>query len=152
MKTIFEGYEIRAVHQQAYRSNWGAIKDNQYLVFLKNLESGEQCSFRYWSSNTVYRSMHTNHDLIFAVECFLSDAISGSNSFEEFCHELGYDLYDDYSGGYNKKSKKIYNACKRSYKSALRVVGNDDDIYTLSNKIIDLKNGDYDIPIVELSA
>lgn len=37
----FEGYEIRSVHEQKYASRWGALKDNQYRIFIKNLATGK---------------------------------------------------------------------------------------------------------------
>ena len=141
MKKIqFEGYEISAVHEQKYESKWGAIKDNQYRVSVKNLETGEKCSFRFWNSTKVYRPIKTNYDLIGALDCFLSDAISAVYSFEEFCIEFGYDLYDDY-----KKAKRIYNACKREYKSAIRVFGSEDEFCRVGNATRALDNGNYEL-------
>ena len=147
-KIQFEGYELSAVHEQKYTSRWGALRDNQYRIFIKNLTSGETCSFRYWNSNKVYHPIKELKDLISAVDCFCGDAISGTYSFEEFCNEFGYDVYDDYYGGYNKKTKSIYSACRRSYQSAIRVFGTEDEFYRVANACRDVENGDYEKKIV----
>ena len=149
-KVQFEGYEISAVHEQKYKSKWGALKDNQYRIYVKNLKTEEKCSFRFWNSNTVYRPIKTNYELIGALDCFISDAISATYSFEEFCDEFGYDRFDDYYDGYNKEAKRIHNACKRSYQSAIRVFGNDDEIYRVGNATRDLENGDYELEEKEI--
>lgn len=156
-KIQFEGYEL-----------WGVLRKNQYRIYVKNLNTGEKCSFRYWNSfkltypwyyccfaknnaDTVYRPIKTNYDLVDALDCFISDAILATCSFEEFCSELGYDLYNEYCDGYNMKAKKIYNACQRSYKSAIRVFGDIDEVYRVGNKTRDLQNGDYELDEQEIA-
>ena len=150
-KIQFEGYELSAVHEQKHKSRWGALRKNQYRIYVKNLNTGEKCSFRYWNSDTVYRPIKTNYDLVDALDCFISDAILATCSFEEFCNELGYDLYNEYCDGYNMKAKKIYNACQRSYKSAIRVFGDIDEVYRVGNKTRDLQNGDYELDEQEIA-
>lgn len=150
-KIQFEGYELSAVHEQKHKSRWGALRKNQYRIYVKNLETGEKCSFRYWNSNTVYRPIETNYDVIGALDCFIGDATSATYSFKEFCDEFGYDLYDETYGGYNMEAKKIYNACQRSYKSAIRVFGDIDEIYRVGDKTRDLQNGDYELDEQEIA-
>lgn len=146
MKKIqFEGYEIYAIHQQQYESYGGAIKENQYLVLVKNINTGAKCSFRYWTGFTVCKLMKTNYDLIWAFQCFLGNAISGTYSFEEFCSECGYEMYDEDVEGYNRKSMQIHRACKKAYEKAIRILENDDELYRVYNKTIELENGDYEL-------
>lgn len=45
------------------------------------------------------------------------------DTFEDFCADLGYEQYDDFTGGENKRSRRIYNAVKREYESVSRVFG-----------------------------
>lgn len=66
-------------------------------------------------------------DLKNAVDCILSDAVSGMFSHEEFCDEYGYDLFD-------LKAKKVYNQCKDALDKVLTLMGKD-DIYTILNEI-----------------
>ena len=35
--------------------------------------------------------------------------------YEEFCHEYGFDIYDDFEDGYNKQSRKVWKACVNEY-------------------------------------
>ncbi len=68
----------------------------------------------------------TDADHIFAFYCFLGDAISGSQSFEEFCDELGYD--ED-----SRKAEKIWKACQEATQKADNLsIG---DLYAVSNYI-----------------
>lgn len=146
MKRVqFEGYEINAIHEQKHESKWGAIKGNQYSVYVKNIRTGNKLVFRYWSGNTVYHPMKTNYDLIFALQCFCSDATCGTYTFEEFCDEFGYELYDDEEYGYNRKALEIHRACKREYEKAMHVFENKDELYRVYNKAIVLENGDYEL-------
>ena len=68
----------------------------------------------------------TDEDHISAFYCFLGDAISGSQSFEEFCDELGYD--ED-----SRKAEKIWKACQEATQKADNLsIG---DLYAASNYI-----------------
>lgn len=144
-KVQFEGYEIYTIHEQKHESKWGAIKENQYSIYVKNIRTGNKLMFRYWSGNTVYRPMKTNYDLIFSLQSFLGDALCAQETFEEFCDEFGYELYDDEEYGYNRKALEIHRACKREYEKALYVFENEEEITRVYNKTIDLENGDYEL-------
>ena len=68
----------------------------------------------------------TDADHIFAFYCFLGDAISGSQSFEVFCDEMGYD--ED-----SRKAEKIWKACQEATQKADNLsIG---DLYQVSNYI-----------------
>ena len=68
----------------------------------------------------------TDEDHISAFYCFLGDAIAGSQSFEEFCDELGYD--ED-----SWKAEKIWKACQEATQKADNLsIG---DLYAVSNYI-----------------
>jgi len=51
--------------------------------------------------------MKKKNDLVFAFYCFLSDAHSGKETFEDFCGEFGYDTD-------SRKAENTYNACKKA--------------------------------------
>lgn len=57
------------------------------------------------------------------IECLLLDADSfdNTNGIEDFANEFGYELYDDYSYGYNKETERIYKACERTSKAIHRM-------------------------------
>ena len=146
MKRIqFEGYEIYAAHEQKHESKCGAIKENQYSIYVKSTKTGNKLVFRYWSGNTAYHPMKTNYDLIFALQCFLGDALCAQETFEEFCDEFGYELYDDEEYGYNRKALEIHRGCKRYYEKAIHVFENEEEIARVYNKTIDLENGDCEL-------
>lgn len=48
---------------------------------------------------------------------------SDVGSFEEFCAEFCYDVYDDNYMGYNKRSMEIYKAVCNEYKEVERMFG-----------------------------
>ena len=67
-----------------------------------------------------------DEDHIYAFYCFLEDAISGSQSCEEFCDDLGFD--ED-----SRKAEKIWKACQEASQKADNLsIG---DIYQVSNYI-----------------
>ena len=37
------------------------------------------------------------------------------DDYEDFCNDYGFDIYDDFEGGYNKQSRKIWKACVNEY-------------------------------------
>ena len=47
----------------------------------------------------------------------LEDALAfiQSDSFENFCAEFGYKVYDEYTGKESKESRKVYNACMEMF-------------------------------------
>ena len=45
------------------------------------------------------------------------------DSFEEFCAEFGYDMYDNNYMGYNKRSWEIYRAVCDEYEEVQRMFG-----------------------------
>ena len=44
-----------------------------------------------------------------------------SDGFEDFCHEFGYEVYDEY-GEESAESKKVYNACMKMYCDFCRIL------------------------------
>ena len=66
----------------------------------------------------------TDGDKIFAFYCFIGDAIYGSEAFEDFQSNYGYDCPEGY---------RIWKLCKESTLKAVRLgLG---DLYDLSNKL-----------------
>jgi hypothetical protein len=45
-----------------------------------------------------------------------------TDGFEDFCAELGYKVYDEYSGKESKESRKVYNACMKMYCDFCRIL------------------------------
>jgi len=94
-------------------NNWGG---DCYKIKVNNIQ------FTFTNSQANIGQELSEDDLKFAFRCFIQDAqCVECADFHEFCEEFGYNRYDDFTEGLNKESKKIYNACNRSLKSAGRL-------------------------------
>lgn len=81
--------------------------------FTVSTEAG-RTSFDFFGSVNDWNKNKRSTDAKFAVYCFLSDALAGENSFEDFCSEFGYDTD-------SRKAEKIYKACEKSAEKAKRI-------------------------------
>ena len=45
------------------------------------------------------------------------------DSFEDFCAEFGYKVYDEYTGKESKESRKVYNACMEMFCDFCHILG-----------------------------
>ena len=81
----------------------------------------------------MHPKFESEHDVLNAFYCFVSDALSGLDSFDEFCGEFGYDTD-------SRKAKKVYKACKRAYEKFKRVSGfaDDDEFYGFINELAEI--------------
>jgi hypothetical protein len=92
---------------------------------------GKWCSFDYWLSQ-VQPLMKDENDLIFALYCFVGDALCViDDSYDDFCSNLGYEPYNEY-GNVNKESKKVYKGCLKALDKLNKF---DIDLYTISNEL-----------------
>ena len=131
--TNYKNFKIVAKLQGAeINKEWNDNKPrNKYFVYVTNTDNGEKTRFTFWDSldNTQRGVVLDGGELLSAFYCFVSDVCSGLYSFHEFCGEFGYD--ED-----SRKAERIFNACKRSYKSFSRVSGLDDSsIYDFINEL-----------------
>lgn len=51
----------------------------------------------------------TSYDVLACLQKYPCD------DYEDFCNDYGFDIYDDFEGGYNKQSRKIWKACVNEY-------------------------------------
>lgn len=63
----------------------------------------------------------TSSEIKDAIDCLVSDAFAGNQSYVGFCSECGYDPYED-----AKEARQIYRACV-SINDRLHYLGFDDD-------------------------
>jgi len=74
-----------------------------------------RASFDFYDSQANYQAGVTElTDLDGALECFLMDASAGSETFEDFCANFGYDTD-------SRSAYKIYKACVKSKEKAERI-------------------------------
>jgi hypothetical protein len=94
---------------------------------------GNRASFVYHTSINDYnqgKDEMDERDLIFALDCFISDAIAGEMDLYNFCNEFGYD-YD------SRKAGKVWRACQRATGKANRLFP---DLYDMANHVRETQN------------
>ena len=110
-----EGFSAPRQHNNVFAvtvTNGGMAETFDYHISIHDTEKGKKAL--------------ADEDHISAFYCFLGYAISGSESFEMFCTELGYD--ED-----SRKAEKIWKACQEATQKADNLsIG---DLYQVSNYI-----------------
>lgn len=102
---------------------------NQFKITIKTPLG--RATFDFYGSHQDYTNGQTEmneSELKHALYCFVSDACSAKNSFEDFCSEFGYD--ED-----SRKAEKIYKACEKSLSQYNRIC--EADIYDIVNELND---------------
>lgn len=108
-------------------ANWDSkagIKTNYNNHKVTVSCNGKRTSFDFWGSLNDPQ-IKTDSENMFALYCFLSDSISGKESFEDFCSEFGYD--ED-----SRSAERTHRACEKSCDKAERLFS---DLYELINEI-----------------
>lgn len=127
VKATYKNFLVTAVFKGDKPREWGSgtTNTNNYKVTVKNTETGAKTKFDFWSSISSPK-MEKEYDVLNAFYCFVSGSVSGDQSFEDFCGELGYDA-DSIT------AKKTWKACK---KSLVKLGGiYDGDIYDLVSEL-----------------
>lgn len=117
--TLNFGISVGTDNRKTSKKAWNdGEARNKYFVYVTNTENGEKTRFTFWDSlnNTQRGAVLDGDELLSAFYCFVSDALSGAESFSDFCGEFGYD--ED-----SRNAERIYKDCKRSYESFVRVSG-----------------------------
>ncbi|MCK4668196.1 hypothetical protein KAU33_15705 [Candidatus Dependentiae bacterium] len=105
---------------------------------------GERAQFQYTSSIADYQAGKdklSDENLMYALSGFLEDGISGNEEFENFCNELGYEVWADdpdkadRATGYDKKSLKVYKLCEKARAQAERIGITLDMAYDIVNEL-----------------
>ena len=112
-----------------YNSNF-KNRTHDYYITVVNTNTSVKVGFMYHEGIA-----HTagKPDLIGALYCLYSDAISYDdfNDYCDFCAEFGYTIYD-------RKSRSIYNSCKKQYEKCLKL---SDDILAVYDALNETVNG-----------
>jgi|LSQX01.3.fsa_nt_gb hypothetical protein len=122
----FKQFKIKASYKGNKKASWGDNWNN-HMVTVTNIETGQKITFEFWAS-IANPELKTEYDLLNAFYCFVSDAIAGSYTFEEFCSEFGYNNDSD-----SRQAEKIYRKCKKQLEKLKKIY--DGDIYELANKL-----------------
>lgn len=127
MKTTFKNFSITSTFKGDKVAPWSDKQQNynNHTITVTNTETKQKISFEFWGS-IVKPEIKTEDELLNAFYCFVSDAVSGISSFENFCGEFGYD--ED-----SRTAEKTWKACKKSLEKLNKIYNG--DIYILSNEL-----------------
>ena len=84
---------------------------------------GRRMSVDYWMGSAI-KGKPTSEAVL---ECLLSDACSGEESFEDFCANCGYDTD-------SRKAERIYRACQKNLKNVRRLLGDEFEAFARSDR------------------
>jgi len=122
---------VSAIYKGDKKADWEGVPQNWHNHRVTVSTEHGKCSFEFWMS-LAKPKMDGESDLLGALSCFVSDAMSGKDSFQDFCSELGYDSD-------SRKAYKIFKACEKAYAKFERIIG-DIDPYDFHNAVIELED------------
>lgn len=124
-KATFKQFEIKASYKGNKKWNCNSDNFNNHMVKVTNTETKQSITFEFWASinNPI---LNREYDILNAFYCFVSDAISGDYSFEEFCSEFGYD--ED-----SRTAEKTWKSCQKQADKLSKIF--DGDLYELANEL-----------------
>mgnify|MGYP001022597990 CR=1 FL=1 len=127
MKTTFKNFLINSTFKGDKVAPWSDKQQNynNHTITVTNTETEQKISFEFWGS-IMEPEVKTEDELLHAFYCFISDAVSGNYSFNEFCGEFGYD--ED-----SRKAEKTWKACKKSLEKLNKIYNG--DVYDLANEL-----------------
>ena len=124
-KATFKNFEVKATFKGDKKATWSDNNFNNSMVKVTNTETKKSIAFEFWGSK-VNPEITTKYDILNSFYCFVSDAISGEETFQDFCSNFGYD--ND-----SIKSRNIHRACMRATTKLKKIYS--DDIYNLCNEL-----------------
>ena len=97
---------------EGYRKNW--VHDIYRVTIKRN---GEKYSFDFTQSKngTDNGEEPTAYDILTCLQKY------EVGTFEDFCNDFGYELYNEEYTGYNRKSQRTYNAVVKEYNNVIRL-------------------------------
>lgn len=106
------GTEFRVVEFKGRVNQFNSMMDKWEVELKRN---GEVWAFPFYMGVGHNGAEPTAYDVL---ACLTKYDVG---SFEEFCAEFGYDVYDEETGRLNKKSQKTYIAVIHEYRHVLRM-------------------------------
>ena len=127
MKVTFKNFAITSTFKGDKLAPWSDKQQNynNHIITVTNTETEQKISFEFWG-NIMKPEVKTEDELLNAFYCFVGDAVSGNDTFENFCSELGY----------NENSitaERTWKACKKSAEKLNKIYNG--DIYDLVNEL-----------------
>ena len=125
IKTTFKEFEIKATYKGDKKATWSDNNFNNHMVKITNTDTKMSTSFEFWAS-IMNPEIIKESEVLEAFSCFISDAMSGENDYNEFCSEFGYE--ED-----SRQARSTWRACQRANNKLKRIY--DKDIYDLANEL-----------------
>jgi len=120
------------IKEEGIFTSWDSEnKHNKFSVRVRNIITNKSVIFDYFGSVQDYNNCKvemTHEENMFALYCILNDGLSGSESFEIFCDNFGYNTD-------SIKDKKIYKECMKSNEKLQRIEINNSNMYDLVNEL-----------------
>lgn len=114
-KAAFKNIRVSARYVGNEAAPFNPDNYHNHRVRVYNVDNRKRTSFKFWAS-VMNPELCSRYEVLNALYCFVSDAVSGLDSFEDFCRNFGYDPD-------SRSAYKIWQICQRSSVKALRVFG-----------------------------
>jgi hypothetical protein len=124
-KATYKQFEVKASYKGTKKAEWSSDNFNNNMITVTNKETEQKATFEFWASISN-PELNSDYDVLNAFYCFVGDAVSGAETFENFCSEFGYDTD-------SRTAEKIYRKCKKQLEKLKKVY--DGDIYELVNEL-----------------
>jgi hypothetical protein len=127
-KASFKNIRVSAVYVGDEPAPFNPDNYHKHRVSVYNTVTHKRTSFKFWAS-IMNPELSTCYQVLNALYCFVSDAVSGLDSFEDFCRTMGYDPD-------SRKAYETWQICQRSSVKALRVLGvSRSELYDFLNEL-----------------
>jgi len=127
-KATFKNIRVSAVYVGDEAAPFMSDNYNNHRVSVYNANNGKRTYFKYWAS-IMSPELRTRYDALNALYCFVSDAVSGLDSFNDFCSNFGYDID-------SRTAYKTWQVCQHSATKAQRVLGvSRSELYDFLNEL-----------------
>jgi len=113
-KAAFKNIRVSAVYVGNEAAPFNSDNYHNHRVRVYNTVTHKRTSFTFWAS-VMNPELQSEYEVLNALYCFVSDAVSGLDSFEDFCRNFGYDLD-------SRKAYETWQVCQRSSVKAMRVL------------------------------
>ena len=114
-KASFKNIRVSAVYVGDEAAPFMPSNYHKHRVSVYNVSTHKRTSFKFWAS-VMNPELRSRYEVLNALYCFVSDAVSGLDSFEAFCDSFGYAVD-------SRSAYQTWQVCRRSSVKALRVLG-----------------------------
>ncbi len=130
-KARFKNIRVSAVYVGNEAAPFMPSNYNNHRVSVYNADNGKRTSFTFWAS-MMNPELRSRYEVLNALYCFVLDAVSGLDSFEDFCRNFGYDKDSRFA-------YQTWQTCQRSSVKALRVLGvSCSELYDFLNELSEI--------------